>query len=221
MMNLKDSSGGTRSTRVMAHVAVMILLPLVLSSCASMQLSHTWQDTSYVARSFKTILVIAVRKNQQTRQAWEDGFATELSKHGVEVTPSYRIFPDTLPDTAHMAAITRDRKFDGIILVGKISVEKIEGVTSRYDITSPAFSSRPWESVYSAYLDREYYPGYPVFATIVKDEIKVWSTQEGTRMIWSGVGEVEGSNVREEVRHAIIELIVPELVKLGVLAEGS
>jgi hypothetical protein len=35
------------------------------------------------------------------------------------------------------------------------------------------------------------------------------------------VGEVEDSDLHEDVRHAIIHLIVPELQKQGVIAGGS
>jgi hypothetical protein len=221
MPNLKDSCRGTMSANVNLHLAVTVMLSLVLSSCASTQLSHTWRDPSYVSGPLKTILVVAVRKNQQTRRAWEDGFATALSEHGVAVTPSYRFFPETLPDTGLIHRITSERSFDGIMLVGRASSETKEGVTAKYDITSPTSPSNPWDESYYGYYSQEYYPGYPVFDEIVKDEIKVWATQGGARMIWTGVGEVEGSGAYEDVRRAIIHLIVPELVKQGVIAPGS
>jgi hypothetical protein len=220
MPNLRVSSKGSVRITVSLHWVAAAMLSFVLSSCTSTQLSYTWRDPSFVSGPLRTILVVAVRKNQLTRRAWEDGFAAALARHGVDVTPSYRLFPETLPDTGLIKAVTRKQSFDGIILVGRVSTETTMGVTAGYEITSPEFPSRLWDGWYYAYYDREYYPGYPVFDDIVKDEIRVWATQGGARMIWAGVGMVEGSGAQEDVRRAIIDLIVPELVKQGVIAAG-
>ena len=74
---------------------------------------------------------------------------------------------------------------------------------------------------YSEYYDREYYPGYPIINEIVKDEVKIWVTRGGERMIWSGVGEVHENGQDEDVSGEIISLIVRELAKQGVIAAGS
>ena len=92
---------------------------LILLSCASTQLSHTWRDASYTAGPLKKILVVAVRKDQVRRRIWEDGFAAALSWHGVDATPSYRLIAETLPDTGLIDSVAREGNFDGIMLVGR------------------------------------------------------------------------------------------------------
>ena len=221
LLNLHVLCRGALNVQANLCVIVAVMLSLLLSSCATTQISHVWRDPSYVSGPLKTILVVAVRKNQQTRRAWEDGFVAEMSGHGVVVTPSYRLFPDALPDTGLIATITRERRFDGILLVGRASTQTMGDVTPEFDITSSASPPYPMDAWYSANYNREYYPGYPVFDDIVKDEIKVWATQGKAQLIWTGVGEVEDSDLREDVRHAIIHLIVPELQKQGVIAGGS
>ena len=221
MLNLKDSSKGAMSTCRTIQFVMTVVLSFVLSSCASTGLSHMWQDPTYVSGPLKTIIVVAVRKDREIRRAWENGFATELKSYGIDVTPSYRLFPDTLPDTNLIKTVTKNQRFDGIILVGRASTETIESVTSRDDINSSELSFQPLDASYYGYYVREYYPGYPVFNDIVKDEIKVWATQGVTRMIWTGVGEVQNTDVHEDERRAIIHIIVPELVKHKVIAAGS
>lgn len=221
ILNLKDSSKRTISTYGAIQLLMTIVLSVVLSSCVSTGLSHMWQYPTYVSGPLKTILVVAVRKDQNIRRAWEDGFATELRNDGIDVTPSYRLFPDTLPDTNLIKTVTKNQHFDGIILVGRASTETIESVTSGNDINSSELSFQPLDASYYGYYVREYYPGYPVFNDIVKDEIKVWATQGVARMIWAGVGEVQNSDVHEDERRAIIHIIVPELVKHKVIAAGS
>jgi hypothetical protein len=144
-----------------------------------------------------------------------------MSSYGVDVTPSYRIFPDSLPDTGYVHDITKERNFDGIILVGKVSTETVEGATASTDMSPSTYPLQPWNASYNAYYSREYYPGYPVISENMKDEIRIWATQGAGRMIWTGVGEVEGSEITEDVRRAIVHLIVPELIKEGVIAGGK
>jgi hypothetical protein len=221
MANLGDPQRGTKGTKVDLPLVVSVILLLGLPSRGSTQLSHVWLDPSFVAGPLKKILVIAVRQNQQSRRAWEDGFVTSLSGHGVDVTASYSLFPEALPDTGLIHSITSARGFDGIILVGRVSTGTTESVTPRMDIASPAFPPSPLDASYSAYSDREYYPGYPVVDDVVKDEVGVWTTRGVTRMIWTGVCEDEDSDLRQDARREIIHLVLPELVKQGVVAPGS
>ena len=201
--------------------AAAVMTSLFLLSCASTQLSHAWRNSSYKGGPLKKILVVAVRKDQLRRRTWEDGFATALSWHDVDATPSYRLIAGTLPDTGLVAAAARNGGFDGIMLVGRASAKITEGVTASSDITSPDSPTQPWGGSYYEYSNREYYPGYPVINETVKDEIKIWAIQGGGRMIWSGVGEVHESGQDEDVSGEIISLIVRELVRQGIIAAGS
>jgi hypothetical protein len=202
------------------HV-LAVMASLVLSACASTQLSHTWRDASYTAGPLKKILVVAVRKDQERRRTWEDGFAAALAEQGFDVTPSYRLIGETLPDTGRVNTTAREGGFDGILLIGRRSVNTTDRVTASVNITGPESPFHPWGGWYYTYYDREYYPGYPMEDDIVKDEIKVWATQGGGRMVWSGVGEVHDRGADEEVSAEMIPFIVSELVKDGVIATGS
>jgi hypothetical protein len=204
-----------------ARVVTAVMTALLLSSCASTQLSNTWRDPSYTSGPLKKILVVAARKDQARRRAWEDGFVAALSKHGTDAMPSYRLFPEPRADTAIINATIREQRFDGILLVGRAYVKTTEGRAAVLDLNSPDVSTHPWGGWYYAYYDHEYYPGYPVVDRIVKDEIKVWTTKGGGRMIWSGVGEVRDKDEKEDVMGNIIQIIVPELADQGVIAPGS
>ncbi len=194
---------------------------LVFSSCASTQLSHTWRDSSSVSRPLKKVLVIAVKKDLQTRRGWEDGFTAALSGLGVSVTPSHFLFTGELPDTSVIRAAASAQGFDGMILIGRTSRQTKAGVTAGYDITSPDYASHPWTGWYYAYYDSEYYPGYPFEEVILRDEVRIWATEGAGRMIWSGVGEFRKTGTREDYRHEMIDVVVSELVNQKVVATGS
>ena len=209
------------NTNIRFHFVAAVMASLILLSCASTQLSHTWRDASYTAGPLKKILVVAVRKNQVRRRTWEDGFAAALSAHGVDATPSYRRIAETLPDTSLINTIAREGSFDGIMLVGRGSTRTTEGVLVSSEISTTDSPYQQWSGSYSEYYDREFYPGHPVINETMKDEIKIWAMQGGGRMIWTGVGEVNESGRDEDVSGEIISLIVHELVKQGVIAAGS
>ncbi len=202
------------------HVAAALLASSISLSCGSTQLSHTWRDASYTVGPLKKILVAAVRKDQERRRTWEDGFAAALSWHGVDAIPSYQIIATILPNTALIDSVAKEGNFDGIMLVGRASTKIAEGVTASSEITSPDSPSQQLGGSYSEYYDHEYYPGYPLINETVKDEIKIWVTRGGARMIWSGVGEVHEDGQDVDVSSEIILLIVKELVKQKVIAAG-
>jgi hypothetical protein len=209
------------STYAYCYLAATVMASVVLSSCASTQLSHTWRDASYSSGPLKKTLVVAVRTDQARRRSWEDGFAAELAKRGVYVTPSYRLIPETLPDTGRVNAVAREQGFDGILVVGRVSRKTTERVTSALDVSPPKSGSHSWGGWDYGYSDHEYYPGYPVEDETVKDQIRVWATQGGGRMIWTGVGEVRDDDPGEDVSDEMIAVIVPALVEQGVLGAGS
>ena len=209
------------TTTIRLHYAAIVTASLLLLSCTSTQLSHTWRDESYTAVPMKKILVVAVRKDQARRRVWEDGFTAALSAHGVDATPSYRRIAATLPDTGLINAIAREGNFDGIMLIGKASARTALGAAASSDLTLEDSPYQQWGGLYGDYYDREYYPGHPEVHEIVKDEITIWAMKGRGRMIWSGVSEVRGDDQVEDVSVEIISRIVHALAEQGMISSGS
>ena len=207
-------------TNIRFHFVATMMASLILLSCASTQLSHTWRDASYTAGPLKKILVVAVRKDQARRRVWEDGFAAALSAHGVDATPSYRRIAETLPDTNLMIP-SPGRGASMASCLSEEAHQDDRGRSCQLGDLYDGFPLSAMERVVLEYYDREYYPGYPVINETVKDEIKIWAMQGGGRMVWTGVGEVNENGRDEDVSGEIISLIVHELVKQGVIAAGS
>ena len=207
--------------KIRSHFALTLLASSISLSCASTQLSNNWRDASYSTGPLKKILVVAVRKDQLKRRAWENCFAAGLSRHDVDATPSFSLIDGTLPDMGLIDSVAKDRHFDGILLVGRASTKTTESVTPSLNLNSTVFPPEQWGESYYEYYDRGYYPGYPIINEIVKAEIKMRITKGEGRTIWSGVGEVHESVQGEDAIGEIISLVVKELAKQGVIAEGS
>ena len=218
MLSLQQSMKSAMRSRRGLQLATTVMASLMLSSCASTQLSDTWRDSSYREGPLKKMLVVAFRDSPLKRRAYEDGFVAAMSSHAVDVTPSYLLFGGTLPDTGLIKFAAKEQGFDGIILVGHGSSVITSSVTDGYDVTSPESASHPWSGWSYTYFDREYYPGYPVLEETVKDQVKVWTTRGEGRMIWAGECEVHLGGSQEDVTGGIIHLVVPALVKQGIIA---
>ncbi len=199
-------------SKTQLKIAVAILAALIFSSCASTKLAESWKDSTYTAGPLKRVLVVAVRSDTELQRAWEDGFAAALSKDGVDATPAYKVYPGSHADSSFINTVAREGTFDGIVIVGAATTGTETAVTTGQVIPSPLENSHPWNAWYYAYYDRDYYPGYPVINVTVRDEISVWATHRGGRLIWTGVGEARGGAATDNARHAIIQLIVPQLV---------
>src|ERR1039458_1117030 len=131
------------NTNIRFHFVAAVMASLILLSCASTQLSHTWRDASYTAGPLKKILVVAVRKDQARRRVWEDGFAAALCESDMNAIPSYRRIAEMLPDTGLINTIAREGSYDGIMLVGRGSPRTTEGVLVN-SITTTDTPYQPW-----------------------------------------------------------------------------
>src|SRR5512137_3039404 len=74
----------------------------LLAGCATSELVNIWSDPSVQSPVLRKVLVISVGRNPVHRRLWEDAYTAELGKHSVAATPSYRLFPDALPDTSQV-----------------------------------------------------------------------------------------------------------------------
>jgi hypothetical protein len=210
----------TSSSLTLAQRTILSTLVVLLSidfGCISSELTNTWRDPSFKDPPMTNILVIAVKKNAVNRRIWEDGLVAELNTHNVASTPSYRLFPNAIPDTQQVGAAVREKNYDGVLVVRRLPTE-----TTTYD--RPGYISsvpvtrfdRQNKSYYTIYKEVNE-PGYADTLKTVRHEINLWSTKEGGQLIWAGTGEMLDPGSREAVRNEITGLIVPELTRQGII----
>jgi len=113
------------TSRPIRLFVVLSLAMLVLSGCATTELTGTWSDESLAGRTFKKIYVIAVAKRPEVRVFFEDEYVRQLQEKGVGAIASHMGIPadkmldkqtiiDTIADTGVDAVlITRLTEFNG------------------------------------------------------------------------------------------------------------
>jgi hypothetical protein len=191
----------------------------LLAGCASSKLVDIWHNSSFQPPPLNKMIVISVSKDSVYRHIWEEAFSVELAKHDVAATPSYRLFPDTVPDTNQVIQIVKSNGFEGILVYRRLPPETDKQYRqgfgmSENNIVYDRFKER---FVVSYYRDIEY-AAYTDSQKVDIRTIDVWVTKNEGQMIWSATSKTPEPNSIQEVRPEIVKLVMSELTKQRIIA---
>jgi hypothetical protein len=190
----------------------------LIAGCSSSELVDIWRDSSFQSPPLNKILVISVSKNLIYRHIWEDAFSAEFAKHNVAATPSYRLFPDAVPDTNQVIQIVQSNGFDGVLVTHRLPSEMKVQYVGEYMSREGEFRySRRYNSFMKYYRDIR----QPEYADSQKVDIRtfdVWATRNEGQMIWSATSKTPEPNSMQEVRPEIVKLVLSELTHSGIIA---
>ncbi|MGD0037513.1 MAG: hypothetical protein ABSC53_09500 [Bacteroidota bacterium] len=198
-------------------LAIVILLSFINFSCATSRLTNVWKSPEYKNPPMTNMLIIAAKNNSVNRHLWEDVIVAELSVRGVKSTPSYRLFADSIPNPEQVRAAVQEKKFDGVLFIRRLPTElstnykpgNVSGeLVTRYNERT---------STYSTFYEDVQQLGSTDTTKVVRQEVKVFTTQESYWLVWSGVGEMINPNSSEEIRDVITGLVIPELARQGII----
>ncbi len=200
-------------------VGRMLFSAIVLfAGCASSDLVEIWSDASFQPPPMKKMLVIAAARNPARRRLWEDAFSSALEKHDVAATPSYRLFPDALPDTSQVLQSVQSNGFDGVLVTrrraNEVKTQYLQGSETsdqnvRYDRRNDRFETYYVDVASAGYIDS---------TQIDIRTIDVWSTRSRGHMIWSATSNTSEPNDVDEVRPKIAKLVMAELTQDGIIS---
>jgi hypothetical protein len=197
---------------------VLCCLFALMAGCASSKLVDIWIDSSFQPPTLNKMLVISVSKNLAYRHIWEDAFSTEFAKHHVAATPSYRLFPDAVPDTNQVIQIVRSNGFDGVLVTHRLPSEMKTQYVEGYMTRDREFRyNRRYKSFMTYYRDM----GQTGYVDSQKVDIRtfdVWVTRNEDQMIWSATSNTPEPNSMHEVRPEIVNLVLSELTHSGIIA---
>ena len=199
-------------------MVVAICLFLGLSGCSSSGLVNVWGDAPFENASVRKMLVISVGKSDEQRRICEDAFAAGLLRHRVMATPSYTLFPLGVPDTTQVFAIVVSKGYDAV-LVSRWSL------TDHKALKSQGFATNELDLQYIPCLNTfvKYYgeagkAAYRVGKIRRFRAVDVWTTRTIVALVWSGTGEVPESTFSQSQEPEIVDLVLSNLSKQGVIA---
>jgi hypothetical protein len=191
---------------------------VLMAGCGSSKLFDIWSDASFQSPSLKKVLVISVSKNSVHRRLWEDTIITELAKHDVAGTPSYRPFPALAPDTNQVLDIVRSHEFEGVLVTRWLPKELKTQYLNGYMTTEPQIGYEGRAKRFVTYYRDIEHVGYIDSQKVDIRGIDVWSTKEEGHMIWSATSKTPEPNLTQEVRPEIVRLVMNELTDRGIIA---
>ncbi len=204
------------SKKVMVIAAAFFLL-LVLESCSSFALVDVWNDPSYHKLSLNKVLIFAINKDSVQRRIWEDAFVDEFSKHGINATSSYHLFPNALSDANKVVETVKEKGFDGI-LVTRLLQKKTEFSTlDSLVITEQLTRLNLFQKKFDVYYYNLQHAGYGESQSTNRRAIDIWVINNEQRMIWSATSNSPERNSVEAVQNDITNLVIPELARNAII----
>jgi len=196
-----------RSKKYSIYYLLILFTVINFSGCTSSKLIDVWKEQSFKRGSIDNFLVIAINNNKTKRRIWEKSFVDELTSNGIKAVGSYHYYPDEAPTEKDIPELFKN-KFDGIILIQKVSEE-----IKKYHVPGSLYYE-PWgfRRWYGWRYSRVYVPGYVDRERITQLEISVWEPGEDGKMIWSALTETINSDLPQNFSKEISSLIIPKMI---------
>ncbi len=113
---------------------------LLITSCASTELTSSWRDTEYKGK-IKKIFLIGVAHRPSVRKLFENEFSNSLKNYGIDAVPSYqKISSVTMLDKETVVPIVTELSADAVLITNVIDKNK----KSRYE----THLSRSWSKIF-------------------------------------------------------------------------
>ena len=189
-----------------------------MAGCTTSELVDVWSDSSFHSPPLTKFLVVSVAKNPVKRRIWEDAFTGDLVRHNVAATASYRVFPDSPPDTNQVLESVRSHNYDGILITSQLPPETKSQYMRGYVTSEQEMRYDPRRDRFVTYYHDIEHAGYVDSETVNIRTIDVWATANEGRMIWSGTSRSSEPNSTPAVRPEIVRLVMSDLTRRGIIA---
>jgi hypothetical protein len=193
------------------------LASLFLGGCAKTNLTNLYLDPNFPSAPLDNLLVISVERVEDVRRLWEEAIAAEFQARGILATPSYQLFPMTLPDSQQVRIVLRDNDFDGAVVTHRLATTQ-GGGHGGYSDSSPMIKQDYWRGWYQSYY-KTATMGEPPPPKQPKGryQLDVWSGLDGGKFVWMGSTVEIDPLSAEKIREEVAGQLVPELARRGII----
>lgn len=202
-------------------MAPLVVLTLLLVSCATVSVVDTWRAPDLAGRKFHKLLVVNVTKNNPTRYVNEDVLAAELTAHGVTAVPSHTLLANAYgPDRKALARAVTASGADGVLTIQLVNREQrtdVEpGYTSGYPGYWPPADYYNWD-LYNYYGSGIFYEP-PVVRVYDVATIQVSLFDAATsRLLWAVTTETSEPGRTLAIGKDLAKIVIDRLTKDGLI----
>jgi hypothetical protein len=169
------------------------------ASCSTTKVERTWIDPDVSMAPIDDVLVVAVVRQEELRRSLEDEMAGELRRKGVAAVPSHRLLQGE--------ALTRDavREVVGREGFDHVLVTNYRGLETELDYVPPTTGYYGYMGMTMAS------PGYYRETTVLTLQTRLFSAEEGGRLLWSANSRTTDPSTSREAIAGVAKELVEEL----------
>jgi hypothetical protein len=180
------------------RVLPAFLAIFVVSGCASVSLLSSWKDPGATAKQYRNLLVVGITDKTQTRQIFEEVFASEIGRRGVAGIPSYTYTGvEEKPSRASLEQAVKKSGADGVITTRMVEMKSDTAISSGFIMTDRGYtnSSFSGDGIYPTELF-DFYGTSVSYASFVHQRVEITESTKATietnlfdtgtgRLVWS------------------------------------
>lgn len=192
-------------------IVPILLVFLLLSSCAATRLTSVWKDEKYGGGVFNHIMVVGISEKSSNRKMFEDAFSMQLKAVGVNAVPSFTVIVSAKKLNKNtIQAAAEEIKADAILVTSLIAAEEKEIYIPPVS-PSVTFGQRyqfdhrfPKEGKYA------HTPGHYIQQKHVRLESNLYEARE-KKMIWSATSETIDLETVDEIVNSLAKVVIKSL----------
>jgi len=180
----------------------------------------TWKapDVDRLNFAGKKVAAVVISEDQDLQISAEEELARQLTAHGVQGVPSYRLVPrEVLRDKAKAREWFQQSSTAGLVVIRVVSADKEISYTPDLWVTSMYAS--PWD--YYAYGWSTAIGGINRREDLVVTIETLVYNVPLSKLIWAGVSEKTNPKGAQKLVKELIESVVSEMRKEGLVPKGT
>ena len=185
-------------------------------SCAKTNLTNLWRSEDKPA-PLNNIMVVALERDPELRQMWEDAIVAEFQANGVMARPEYTMFPNALPDSQQVVVVAHRDNYDGVVVTHKLPGAYKENLDNDYAKRAPSGAGQYWRGWYHTHFVQS--SNAPI---VKKDDekeerfqIDLANTAGGGTLLWTGSSPPLKAHDQEKLAKDVCGELVAEFLRRG------
>jgi hypothetical protein len=210
---------GETSLRSKWFIAVT-LFAVITGAWASTKLRISWRNPNITNPRFKTILVIGMSNNLETRADFEEALAHKIIRPGTNAIAGTDILLRPTAgklDLNYLREQIKAYHVDGVVVSRLIHVETDVTYVPGAAYFMPYYSS--FYGFYGTVYPVVYSPGYLQTDRTVRVETNLYAvtTSPDGELVWTGMSDTFNPSSAHKVINGLVSLVVKEFEKLSIL----
>ncbi len=182
--------GNKKMIRTMQRLIITgILSALLMTGCATTQLTSAWKDPAYKGPPHK-IMIVGITKKPVNKRIFEDEFVRQLKAKGIDAVASYTVMADRKQGDHEVIAMKlKEQGADAVLITRLVSKKTVRtDIPGRFTVIPSSYGT--WRDYYVYGSEVIFTPGYTAEDEYALMESNLYDAGSD-KLIWSAASETE------------------------------